>query len=241
MMTPQPDFIDVKLSRVTLDRALIRHGIFQALTQAVGKFHGTLLDVGCGRSPYKSVLLGPGSQVTKYLGLDLKGGSYAKFGPFDVEWDGSTIPLDARTVDCAIATEMLQQCPSPDGVLREVARVLKPGGVFFFTVPFLWPIHDPPHDQYRFTHYALERHLRSAGFVDIELQALGGWDASLAQMIGLWVRRRPMGRVKRRLLGAMATPLVRMLARLDRRPPLTVHHEGTLMITGISGTAIRAS
>jgi SAM-dependent methyltransferase len=242
MMTPQPDFIDVKLSRTTLDRALIRSGIFQALSRAAAKFHGTLLDVGCGQSPYKSLLLGPESRVTRYLGLDLRSGAYAaKFGPFDLEWDGSVIPLNDRSVDCAIATEVLEQCPAPEAVLGEIARVLKPGGIFFFTVPFLWPIHDPPHDQYRFTHFALERQLRGAGFVDIELRATGGWDASLAQMIGLWVRRRPMGRVRRRVLSSMATPLVRMLASMDRPPPLNKEPGNTLMITGISGTAVLAS
>src|SRR5688572_19655503 len=242
MTTLQRDFLDVKLSRTTLDRALIRHGIFQALTRAASKFHGTLLDVGCGQSPYKSLLLGPESRVTRYLGLDLVDGAYAaKFGPFDLEWDGSVIPLADRSVDCAMATEVLEQCPAPEAVLGEIARVLKPGGIFFFTVPFLWPIHDPPYDQYRFTHFALQRQLRAAGFVDIELQAHGGWDASLAQMIGLRVRRRPMGRVQRRLLSTMATPIVRALARRDRPPPLTHDIGNTLMVTGISGTAGRAS
>ena len=120
--------------------------------------------------------------------------------------------------------------------MRESLRVLKPGGLLFFTVPFLWPLHDVPHDEYRYTPFALERHLRNSGFVQIKLKALGGWDASLAQMIGLWVVRRPMSSRKRSILSRLALPIVRYLARHDRLPQ---EFDESLMITGLSGTAIK--
>ena len=53
----------------------------------------------------------------------------------------------------------------------------------------LWPLHDVPYDECRYTPFAIKRHLRNAGFEQFRLKPLGGWDASLAQMIGLWILR----------------------------------------------------
>jgi SAM-dependent methyltransferase len=235
-MNDHPEFLNPSIFR-RLDLFLSRKAILHALTGQLPNLKGTILDVGCGRMPYKTILLAPPSRVTKYIGLDLASGYYQQFGPFDLTWDGYSIPLPDRCVDCAIATELLEQCPDPEIVLRETARVLKPDGIFLFTVPFMWPVHDPPLDQYRFTPYAMQRLLQMAGFTDIRLEMFGGWDASLAQMIALWVRRRPMRPLFRKVLTCAALPLVYLFSRTDRVPVKLEDFQATVMITGFSGTA----
>jgi SAM-dependent methyltransferase len=217
-----------------------RRSIAAALKNILGDFRGVLLDIGCGSMPYKDILLSPKTQVTRYIGMDLSSihrasGPYAATRP-DIEWDGSTIPIASESIDCAIATEMLHECPYPERVLCEVQRVLRPGCKFFFTVPFMWPIHDAPFDQYRYTPFALDRLLRSAGFDGIDMHSLGGWDASLAQMIALWLCRRPLRRPLRLLLGLGAAPIIRLLYRAD--DPLPVFRD-QMMLTGIAGIAIK--
>lgn len=226
------NFLNPKCSARTLDFFGDRRHLLDALSKQLGNFYGTFLDIGCGGMPYKSIVLALPSRVEKYVGLDLDNG----YGTPDIIWDGKKIPLADSSVDCAMATEVFEHCPDVELVLRETLRVLKPGGFLFFTVPFLWPLHDSPHDEYRYTPFALERHLRNAGFKHIALQSLGGWDASLAQMIGLWVRRRPMPGHVRQLLSLLLTPLVYFLFRRDLPPPVTTDQT---MITGISGTAIK--
>jgi SAM-dependent methyltransferase len=239
-MLPHHDFLNPRPLPSKIDSFHARRSILRALTKHLGRFEGTLLDVGCGQMPYKAVVLAPPSRVKRYLGLDSSTDFGAPhrgaFAPPDLEWQGEVIPLEAGSVDCAMATEVLEQCPEPGRILREVLRVLKPGGVFFFTVPFLWPLHNTPFDQYRFTPAALGRLLAQAGFTGIELETLGGWDASLAQMVGLWVRRRPMGRRWRWLLSRLAAPLVRFLADRDRPPPAATDQT---MITGLAGIAVK--
>jgi SAM-dependent methyltransferase len=233
-MLGDPAFLDPRCSAGTLDLFVARRSILEALRRQLPRFTGTVLDVGCGVMPYQPLFSTPLSRVSTYIGLDLPNSGYPQVP--GLLWDGQRIPLREASVDGAIATELFEHCSDPGLVMREVQRVLKPGGILFFSVPFLWPLHCVPHDEYRYTPFALERLLRSAGYTEVELTALGGWDASLAQMIGLWVRRRPMVERRRRILAALALPFVRLLAGRDQLP--RVFDEGC-MITGIAGVALK--
>jgi SAM-dependent methyltransferase len=183
--------------------------------------------------PYKKLFESPPSCVKRYIGLDLRN---RPDGMPDLQWDGKTIPLDTDSIDCAIATEVLEHCPYPDTVMQEICRVLKPNGVFFFSVPFLWPLHEVPRDEYRYTPWSLERLSLASGFSRVKITALGGWDASLAQMLALWVARRPMSNRKRLLVTAVARPIVRYLQQRDH--PVGEFLEGQ-MITGLTGLAFK--
>jgi SAM-dependent methyltransferase len=234
MSTSEHAFLDPQLTAATLDRFFSRSSILRDIRDVRPRLSGTLLDVGCGYMPYRSLLLEAPSSVEHYLGLDLVSDEIYRAKP-DLTWDGITIPLPDQSVDCALATEVLEHCPEPSLVVAEIFRVLKPGGVFFFTVPFLWPLHDVPYDHFRYTPFALFRLLDTGGFDTIEIRPRGGWDASLGQMLGLWVRRRPMSRRLRRILSLLALPLLKYLYRADVSPKF----EESPMIAGLSGTAYR--
>jgi SAM-dependent methyltransferase len=227
-------FLDVPLTSTTLDRWQIRNAILDAVQTEAPRMRGVVIDVGCGQQPYRSLITAAPSQVTRYVGVDMPSERYAGH---DVAWDGVRLPIGAEVADQVLLTEVLEHCPEPSLVLAEVARVLRPGGRLLLTVPFLWPLHDAPYDEWRYTPFALQRLLAAAGFIDVDLRAMGGWDASLAQLIGLWVRRRPMGARKRAALSALARPVVRHLVARDRKP--TAFRDG-VMLTGISGTAVKA-
>lgn len=228
-------YLGVSLSADTLDRWLPRTSIEAALRRELPNVRGVVLDVGCGHQPYRSLLLSPPSSATRVVGVDIPSDRY---GRHDVAWDGVRLPVRTASVDQVQLTEVLEHCPDAGAVLREAARVLRPGGRVFLTVPFLWPLHDSPYDEQRFTPFALTRMLREAGFLDADVRAMGGWDASLAQLLALYVRRRPMGARKRRLLTRAAVPVVRALAKRDRAP---AEFRDNVMLTGLSATAVRAS
>lgn len=230
------NFINIPLERKNLDRYYIRTCILNAIRKNLITFKGNLLDIGCGKMPYKNFIL-ENSKINNYIGLDIEQAiEYDKDVRPDFTWNGIKMPFKDCSYETAFGTEVLEHCPYPNIILEEVNRVLKPGGVFFFTVPFLWNLHEAPHDEFRYTPYSLKRLLTEAGFVNIELEPLGGWHASMAQMLGLWVCRAPMNHRLRKLLKVTILPIYKALIKRDILP---YQFEDGSMITGISGIAYK--
>lgn len=234
-------FLNISLSKSYPDIYFVRNSILKALKLNIPKFHGTLLDVGCGIMPYRELILESNTKVINYIGLDFENSldwEYA-LGKPDLFWKGDIIPMDDETVDCIMATELLEHCPQPEAVMKEMLRVLKPGGMVFLTVPFLWNLHLVPYDEYRYTPFSLNRHLSSAGFKNIELNALGGVDASLAQMLGIWLQRKTLNRVMRVALSVLILPVMKLLIKQDSKVAKKSEFSDGTMITGLYGTAYK--
>lgn len=231
-MTEDEDFLAPRCRPGRLHDYQLRRDIRDALLRQIPSFHGTLLDVGCGRMPYRALMTEPPSRVTKYIGLDVPG---CPHGTPDVVFDGNSIPLPDGSVDCAVATEVLEHSLDPRRTVAEVARVLRPGGTFFFTIPFFWPLHEVPYDYQRITPFALISYLRDAGLEPGPIQAHRAWDGTLAQMIGLWVHYRGMRPWKRAILKLLAWPIVALLNRGDGRSADSMNE--CSIATGYAGTA----
>ena len=222
----------------TLDSFGNRRLILAALRANLQHFSGVVLDVGCGHKPYKPLLLSPASRCEKYIGLDLPENLYE--AP-DLAWDGETIPLGDASIDSVLLTEVLEHCPRPAEVLKEISRVLKNGGFLFLTVPFIWPIHTVPHDEFRYTPFALRRLLEQAGFANAKIEATGGRHAVLALTLGLWVRRRPLTSRRhvlvRAVLSLLLWPVIWLLLKLDTPPS---EFSESAMLVGLSAAATRS-
>lgn len=83
----------------------------------------------------------------------------------DIFADASRLPLHDASIDTVILLEVLEHLRHPAQVLSEIARVLRPGGHLLLTMPFLYPVHDAPHDYQRYTCHGLARELEAAGLV----------------------------------------------------------------------------
>ncbi|WP_276499662.1 class I SAM-dependent methyltransferase [Pontibacter litorisediminis] len=234
-------FLNLGLSKGDSDIYYVRNSILRAVKANLHKFYGTLLDVGCGIMPYRELIRENNPRVSTYIGLDFDAPLTWEFSVCkpDLIWDGKNIPLGNESVDCIMATELFEHCPEPENVMREMYRVIRPGGLIFFTVPFIWNLHLVPYDEYRYTPFSLRRHLSNAGFVDIELEALGGLDASLAQMLGIWLQRRQLSRAVKAALAVLILPLMKLLIKKDLRTNTkAVFSDGT-MYTGLHGVAFK--
>ncbi len=61
--------------------------------------------------------------------------------------------LKDEIVDVIFCIEVLEHVPNPFKAVEEIYRILSKWGFFVWSTPFIFPIHDAPHDYYRFTKY----------------------------------------------------------------------------------------
>jgi len=142
----------------------------KALANAIPFAHGRMLDVGCGLRPYQNLF---GESIGSYIGIDYPTTQHKAH--VDLLGNAMALPFADNSIDTLLATELLEHLPDPDQFLGQIARVLKPAGVFIFSVPFLEPLHEEPRDFYRFTPYSLRLMLARHGFQIEQIAAKGGW------------------------------------------------------------------
>jgi SAM-dependent methyltransferase len=138
---------------------------------------GTLLDIGCGNKPYKKYLE---TRVTEYVGCDIEQSSLEVV---DVICSATNIPLENDSFDTIICTQVLEHIADHLSVIKEAHRLLKKGGVAIFSVPFVYQIHEAPHDFFRFSKYGIKHLVESSEFELIECYPNGGKWATIGLML----------------------------------------------------------
>lgn len=89
-------------------------------------------------------------------------------GP-DIVADAHALPFPDASYEVVICSEVLEHVKDPAQVLRELRRVLVPGGLLLLSTRFLFPIHEAPDDRWRFTQYNLRELF--VDWKDVELEA----------------------------------------------------------------------
>jgi ubiquinone/menaquinone biosynthesis C-methylase UbiE len=119
-------------------RTFFGDGVRRQAVAAAGITAGQLVaDVGTGTGFLAEAALDAGARV---IGIDNSAGMReqvaARFAgrPFEAR-DGDTeaLPLDAAEVDAVLANMVLHHAPDPPAAIREMTRVLKPGGILVIT------------------------------------------------------------------------------------------------------------
>jgi SAM-dependent methyltransferase len=132
---------------------------------------GLLLDLGCGLVPCHGIYR---DLVSASVCVDWPGSDHAS-RHVDVFADlNAGLPLASACADSVLLTDVLEHLAEPGHLLAEVARLLRPGGHLVLAVPFLYWIHEPPHDYFRYTEFALRRLCAQAGLEVVSLEAYGG-------------------------------------------------------------------
>jgi|SRR3989344_2562114 len=183
---------------------------------AAAHLKGRLIDIGCGTKPYKGLLA---SCITEHIGVDHQGTIHDRSN-IDLIGTAYNIPADNVSFDSALCTAVLEHLEEPEQALRECYRVLKPGGVAIYSVPFIWHLHEAPRDFYRFSKYGLKYLFEKVGFEIIELKALSGFWVTFGQLFVYNIYRFNRGPLKYipiiPLIGLIIQGLSYILDRLDK-------------------------
>jgi SAM-dependent methyltransferase len=83
--------------------------------------------------------------------------------------DAHRLPFSDGQFRCIVSQEVFEHLREPWVAIREVARVLEPGGRAYIQVPLIIGIHSAPYDFYRFTPYGLRALVESAGLTVLEV------------------------------------------------------------------------
>ena len=155
---------------IHIDRHLIRRRIRRMQDQV----SGTLLDVGCGRQPYRNEF----RNVKKYVGLDRVEGAYIVHNLSEFPY-----PLKDGSADWVLCTQVLDDISDQDAFIRELHRLLGKGGGLLLSVSFAWELHDLPNDYGRPSPERLRLLLERNGFQIVELKPVGNSWTTLGQVI----------------------------------------------------------
>jgi len=171
-------------SRLAVDRTAALYAEF-----IPAHCRGRLLDLGCGFVPLYGTYA---PHVTESVCVDWPN-TIHKSPNLDVACDlSSKLPFVDACFDTLILSDVLEHVPDPSLLWSEMSRVVRGQGKLLLNVPFLYRIHEAPHDYYRYTEFALRRFAERSGFDVLLLQAIGGVREVLGDLIAKRLERRPL-------------------------------------------------
>ena len=78
--------------------------------------------------------------------------------------DLSSIPVRGAKYDAVVFAQVMEHLPEPAKVVDELFRVLKPGGILFYSAPLVFHEHEVPYDFMRYTQFGVRSIFERAGF-----------------------------------------------------------------------------
>ena len=171
-----------------------------------------VLDVGCGDRPYEQLLSG----AAEIVGFDVPGNPHA-----DLHGSIDALPVEDASFDVVLCLQVLEHVPDPAAAVRELRRVVRPGGRVLLSTHGIYPFHPNPEDLWRWTHDGLDRLFRDNGdWSSITVRPGAGTAATvsmlMAHLIDLLFKRAGM-----RVLGAPIVAVLNLAGEaLDRAIPL---------------------
>ncbi len=188
--------------------------LWRDLRETAQYARGRLLDLGCGNAPYRSWFE---PRVLRYISAD-----YPPVAPgVMVACSSMELPFQSASFDTVLCTQVLEHVPKPWIMAEQLWRIIKPGGVLILSCPQYWPLHEEPHDYFRFTIYGLKTLFPERHWEWLSHRQQGSTWAVIS--CSLWLSCRSFKRDKR-LLALLMNPIFLLLDRwLNNRRETTNH------------------
>lgn len=105
----------------------------------------------------------------------------------NVVGDVQRLPFRSASIDLIYATGLFEHVADERLVIREIRRVLKPGGIVHVEVPFLEQYHEDPIDCRRLTAPGLELEMNREGFRTLATGAHIGPTVTVLNLVARWI------------------------------------------------------
>lgn len=133
-----------------------------------------------GEKAKDKIIINVGSGITKVhpevINLDV-----FPFKNVAIVADAAALPFKDNSVDMLISESTIEHTPDAEAVIREMRRVVRPGGFVYISIPFVMPFHASPNDYLRLTHEGLKQ--KFYDFRPIKIGALGGPASALVTFL----------------------------------------------------------
>lgn len=184
-MTGRPPALSDLLRQTWHGRRTLSRGLMNLELGRAGPLRGTVLDLGAGERPSYLEFLSLAVD-SRFITLDVVGESH----PTVVANIETALPFADRSVDVVLLLNVLEHIYAHERVVREIGRVLRPGGTLYLAVPFLVGVHTAGgggrfhvEDFFRYSRSTLGRLLGSAGFDQVAITAHGGFFLAVANLL----------------------------------------------------------
>jgi SAM-dependent methyltransferase len=134
-----------------------------------------VLDVGAGGCPHRKLFSHCQYFTQDFVQLsDNQIQDQLGYGRIDFVSDILDIPVESESFDAVLCTEVIEHVPDPISALREMSRILKPGGTLLISAPLQSGLHQEPFHFYGgYTKYWYEKFLTENNFVDLVIEPNG--------------------------------------------------------------------
>ena len=137
------------------------------IAERVKNLNGIVVDLGSGLNPSHERFWQ--IKPEKFIRVDID-----KEAKPDVVADlNKSLPFSNNFADAILLFNVIYILEDPGAVLKEIHRILKPGGKLFFTSPLIFNEAKEPSDYWRFTSGALDKLLKESGFEKHLIQPVG--------------------------------------------------------------------
>lgn len=133
-----------------------------------------LLDAGSGHSPYQQCF-----SHALYFSTDLMR-SEREYSKPSFICDLTNIPIKTNGFNHIVFTQVVEHLMEPESAIKELQRILIPGGLLLISGPLFYEEHEAPYDFRRFTQYGLREMFKKVNLSIIRLDWLEGFFGTAA-------------------------------------------------------------
>lgn len=103
-----------------------------------------VLDAGCGTGHFSAAAAARGADLVSFdIGLNLLKITAGRAEGVRVQGDAQRLPFADGSFDVVLSSEMVEHVPDPGQAVRELCRVVRPGGTLALTTPnwtWVWSV-----------------------------------------------------------------------------------------------------